>query len=242
MTSSRISSEFTADVLWRLRWPVFGPASDIEVLELDQNGRPNPKNAKPFSNPDGSGLHPIASEILVQSASQPPNKSTYVNVLNNGDPVDEEFDPWPDTLMIKGDRELGITVLEFVEQLRPYFQTHQTIFTDCWVGVEPLVEAKDVYLVDFTLYFIEDGVYSFSLTLGDGRERHPYWGTIGERPTQEGSGIWQAPHFEISEEDEPNPEVRKALATEHFQAALRRAAEENLERLRAIREGADASM
>jgi hypothetical protein len=242
MTSSRNSSEFTADVLWRLRWPVFSPASDIKVLELDQCGRPDPKNAKPFSNPDGSGLHPVASEILVQSASQPPNKSTYVNVLNNRDPVDEEFDPWPDTLMIKGDRESGITVLEFMEQLRPYFQTHQSTFTDCWVGVEPLVEAKDVYLVDFTLYFIEDSVYSFSLTLGDGRERHPYWATVRERPIQDGSGIWQAPTFKISKEDEPDTEVRKRLAKEHFQAALGRAAEENLERLRAIREAADAGI
>jgi hypothetical protein len=117
MTSSRDTSEFSADVLWRPRWPVFSPASDIEVFELDQNGRPNPHNPKPFSNPDRSEHHPIASETLVQSASQSPNKSTYVNVLNNGDPVDEEFDPWPDTLMINGDGESGITVFEFVEQL-----------------------------------------------------------------------------------------------------------------------------
>jgi hypothetical protein len=113
---------------------------------------------------------------------------------------------------------------------------------DCWVGVEPLVEAKDVYLIDFTLYSIKDGVYSYSLSLGDGRERHPNWGSVRERPAQDGSGIWQGPHFKISEGDEPDPEVRKALATEHLQEALRRAAEENLERVRAIREARDAGI
>jgi hypothetical protein len=45
---------------------------------------------------------------------------------------------------------------------------------DCWTGVDPIVKVKDIYLVKFTLCYIEDGRYAISLGLGDGREEHCY--------------------------------------------------------------------
>jgi hypothetical protein len=49
-----------ATVLQRLRWPVYGNISDIEIIESDEHGEPYPNHTKPFSNLDGSQLHPIA--------------------------------------------------------------------------------------------------------------------------------------------------------------------------------------
>lgn len=154
----------------------------------------------------------------------------YVQVLYDA----ETDDSWPDDLLVKGNKESGITVLEFVEQARPSDSLVQIHALLGWYW-GATVEAKDIYLISFQLYHIKDSEYCIYLDLGNGKKEHRYWATTENKPVQEGSVIWQAPHFEISEEDEPDPEVRRLLAREHFEGALAKLAEENKERLRVAR-------
>jgi hypothetical protein len=162
-----------------------------------------------------------------------------VHVADGPDEDEDEDDPWPDPLIINSASGTGITVLEFVKAAGAYMKRFENKLMKNYVYLTPKVEPEEIHLTQFRLIpDQEDGIYYVSLTLGEGRE-YPHLFFSNHVITQPS---WSPFAFNISEQDEPDPEVRNALVHKHLVDTMQRLGAENRDQLRIARQGENGGL
>lgn len=110
--------------IWRgLRWPLFGPISDIKVMK-DAGDSDSPLEPL-FGNPD---VHPLASQI----ATDPPRSrmllSSWIVDMYEADTED----PIPEPLVVEKPDGLPITVGDIVMALHPYLTKMEGVIREVY--------------------------------------------------------------------------------------------------------------
>jgi hypothetical protein len=142
-----MTSKGTANILWQIRWPIFGKLSEIEIS--DEGGINTPLGqTRPLCGQDGSDLDPRALEPL----TNPPTKKSWVSFptdVMDGWDSEEEGQSESEPLIVTTEKDSGITLLDFLQQVHDYVTAHPALIMNEFFTNEP--DKSKVYLSVFEL-------------------------------------------------------------------------------------------
>jgi len=155
----RAEHEATANILWHIRWPIFGGLSDIEIADAD--GRTTPMTqTRPLCNQDGSDVDPRALEPL----TNPPTKRIWVtfptDVMEDWDSEEEEQSE-PEPLKVTTEKDSGVTLFDFLQQVHNYVHAHPALITR---EFDDHLDKREIYLSAFELIVTPPGVHGNMFT------------------------------------------------------------------------------